>query len=209
MRVIGGVLLLGVLGAGAAEASVRIDVDLSSQTMHVSANGADYDWSVSTARSGYATPRGHYRVGHLERMHYSHKYHMSPMPYSIFFAGGYAIHGTYATADLGRPASHGCIRLSPGNAAFLYGMVKGQGADIRISGSAPRSRAFAESHRRHRVAQVRRKPRPEAYFGDSGDDGWSGDEAEVLAFAPQRRSAVSAKTRRIYDPVLRPDYWPQ
>jgi hypothetical protein len=203
-----GVLLCGLLGVEAAQARVRVDVDLGSQTMHVSANGADYQWDVSTARAGYATPRGHYRSGHLERIHYSHKYHMSPMPYSIFFAGGYAIHGTYATGDLGRPASHGCIRLSPGNAAFLYGLVKGQGADIRITGSAPPSRSFAKRHSRHNVAQARRRTRDVTAFGVGGDD-WREGEPEVLAFAPPRRSAVSAKTRRVIDPMLRPDYWPQ
>jgi lipoprotein-anchoring transpeptidase ErfK/SrfK len=46
------------------------------------------------------------------------------MPHSIFFSGGYAIHATPHTGALGRPASHGCVRLSPGHAATLYGIVK-------------------------------------------------------------------------------------
>ena len=56
MRLLGGVsvFLCSLLGAGAAEARVQIDVDLSSQTMHVNANGENYDWAVSTARAGYA-----------------------------------------------------------------------------------------------------------------------------------------------------------
>jgi hypothetical protein len=145
-------------------------------------------------------------------MHFSRKYHMSPMPHSIFFAGGYAIHGTYATSDLGRPASHGCIRLSPGNAAFLYDAVKGQGADIHIMGTAPRSRSYyATSKARRHVAQARRR-HAEPAFG-VWDDGWSESEAEggaqVMAFAPWRRSAVSGRAHRIIDPMLRPDYWPQ
>ena len=166
-----GVLLCSLLGVDAAQARVQIDVDLSSQTMHVSGNGADYDWPVSTARAGYATPRGHYHSGHLERMHYSHKYHMSPMPYSIFFAGGYAIHGTYSTADLGRPASHGCIRLSPGHAEILYGMVQGQGANINITGSAPRSMPIRESHSRHRGARQGVRPAPSRFLDSGGKDG--------------------------------------
>ena len=68
-------------------------------------------------------------------MHYSRKYHHSPMPHSIFFKGGYAIHGTYATGSLGAPASHGCIRLSPDHAAQLYQMVEAEGARISITGS--------------------------------------------------------------------------
>lgn len=185
----------------AAQAKVQIDVDLSAQIMHVRADGADYLRSVSTARSGYATPRGRYRAGHLERMHYSRKYHMSPMPYSIFFAGGYAIHGTYSTADLGRPASHGCIRLSPANAAFLYGMVRGQGADIRISGSPPR--AYAKSRWR-REAGLARRQRPRHY--EDNYEGWPQESPEPLAYAPTRRP-VSSRMRHIFDPVLQTESW--
>ena len=49
------------------------------------------------------------------------------MPYSIFFLRGYAIHGSYETKYLGRPASHGCIRLNPSNAAALYSLVQRHG----------------------------------------------------------------------------------
>jgi hypothetical protein len=56
------------------------------------------------------------------------------MPHSIFFHGQYAIHGTLETDLLGRPASHGCIRLSPSAAATLYQLVSREGAVIRIGG---------------------------------------------------------------------------
>jgi len=49
------------------------------------------------------------------------------MPHSIFFTGGYAIHGTNAIKGLGRPASHGCIRLHPSNARTLFNMVQRAG----------------------------------------------------------------------------------
>ena len=49
------------------------------------------------------------------------------MPYSIFFDGGYAIHGSYEISHLGRPASHGCVRLAKENAAVLFELVKEQG----------------------------------------------------------------------------------
>ncbi|MCX7900356.1 MAG: L,D-transpeptidase, partial [Methylocystis sp.] len=63
-------------------------------------------------------------------------------PYSIFFRGGYAIHGTYATAQLGTPASHGCVRLSPAHAKMLYEMVQREGASISING-LPRGPRYA------------------------------------------------------------------
>jgi len=131
----------------AVEAAVRIQIDLSNQTMHVtSGSGEEHSWAISSARSGYSTPRGTYRAQRLERMHYSSKYHNSPMPHSIFFRGGYAIHGTGSVAQLGRPASHGCIRLSPSNAATLYSMVQAEGARISISGSPPVSRSMYAHH---------------------------------------------------------------
>lgn len=147
------VVLCALMGLSrAASAEVAIQIDLTHQMMHVSADGADYDWPISSARSGYVTPRGYYRPQRLEAMHYSKKYDNSPMPHSIFFHGGYAIHGTGSVAQLGRPASHGCIRLSRANAATLYAMVKQEGARISISGVPPASRyAYAHGHHHHRT----------------------------------------------------------
>jgi hypothetical protein len=138
----------------AAQAKVRINVDLSSQQMNVqSATGASYSWPISSARAGYVTPRGVYAPTSLQTMHRSKKYHNSPMPHSIFFRGGYAIHGTYQTGALGRPASHGCIRISPANAATLYSLVRAEGATISIYGTPPANRAFASDHRTHHQAR--------------------------------------------------------
>jgi hypothetical protein len=145
------------LAAGAAEARVQIAIDLSSQTMQVNSSQGSYSWPISSARSGYSTPPGSYAPQSLERMHYSHKYHMSPMPYSIFFHGGYAIHGTYEVADLGRPASHGCIRLSPTHAAALFAMVKAEGAAISISGTPP-GNLYARHHTAAPRGEVARAP---------------------------------------------------
>jgi len=131
-------LALGVIVAahGHAFAFVHIDVDLSSQTMHVrSDSGAAYDWPISSGRSAHLTPRGVFRPRAFYAMVHSAKYGNAPMPHSIFFYGQYAIHGTTAVGSLGNPASHGCIRLSPANAATLFAMVQSQGAQIRVVGS--------------------------------------------------------------------------
>jgi lipoprotein-anchoring transpeptidase ErfK/SrfK len=82
---------------------------------------------VSTARRGYITPPGTYHPEMLARHWFSRKYYNSPMPHSIFFYGGFAIHGSYEISHLGRPASHGCVRLDPGNAAVLFGLVQREG----------------------------------------------------------------------------------
>lgn len=128
----------GTLLAGAAQAAVvEARIDLSEQRMHVYQNGIlRYSWPVSTARRGYVTPTGTYGPTRMHKMWYSRKYDNSPMPHSIFFRGGYAIHGTDAVKYLGQPASHGCVRLHPDNARTLYGLVKAAGPSntrIRIS----------------------------------------------------------------------------
>jgi lipoprotein-anchoring transpeptidase ErfK/SrfK len=108
---------------------VNVVIDISSQSMSVRVNGWYYgQWKVSTARSGYYTPRGVYRVQRTARVYYSKKYDNAPMPNSVFFKGGYAIHGSYHVKYLGRPASHGCVRLHPSNAAKLYYLVQRYGA---------------------------------------------------------------------------------
>lgn len=140
-------LLIAALASTPAGARVQIHVDLSTQTMHVTSAQGSYAWPVSTARAGYVTPRGHFSATGLQAMHYSRKYDNAPMPHSIFFHGGYAIHGSYATGSLGRPASHGCVRLAPGNAAALYQMVAAEGASISITGSRPTRAAHYASSR--------------------------------------------------------------
>lgn len=115
--------------------TLAIDINLSSQRMVVSENGkAKYTWRVSSGAYGYPTPTGTFRPIWTSKMWYSRKYDMAPMPHSIFFHGGTAIHATSSIGNLGRPASHGCVRLSPSHAATLYKMVGTHGKALtRIS----------------------------------------------------------------------------
>ena len=135
-----------------ARAEIVVTVDKTAQRLGVEVDGVErYVWPVSTARWGYRTPNGVYRPQRLARQWFSRKYDMSPMPYSIFFAGGYAIHGSYEIARLGRPASHGCIRLHPANARILFDLVQRHMRDTRIvvTGEGP-------AGVRHEAAPVRR-----------------------------------------------------
>jgi len=122
------IVLSGVVAATPVAAGVEAHIDLSDQSMDVYVDGSYYaSWKVSTARRGYRTSTGSYKPKWLARMHYSSKYDNSPMPHSIFFHGGYAIHGTYEIKRLGRPVSHGCVRLHPSNAAKLFSLVREYG----------------------------------------------------------------------------------
>ena len=119
-------LLLGF--AAPAEAGVVARVSLSSQRMDVFVDGRPmYSWPISTARRGYHTPVGTFRPQALAVWHRSTIYSGSPMPHAIFFHGGYAIHGSYETRYLVRPASHGCVRLHPAAAAELFLLVRQHG----------------------------------------------------------------------------------
>jgi lipoprotein-anchoring transpeptidase ErfK/SrfK len=111
-----------------ALADVVAKVDLSSQKMRVIVNGrTEHVWPISSGRKGYRTPTGRYSPKRMHREYYSKKYNGSPMPYSIFFRGGYAVHGTNYVKRLGRPASHGCIRLKTTHARQLYNLVRAHG----------------------------------------------------------------------------------
>ncbi|MFB2551713.1 L,D-transpeptidase [Ensifer soli] len=109
-------------------ASLIAQVSLSSQTMTVSQNGVvTYRWKVSTARKGFVTPQGSWKAKWLSRNHRSRKYDDAPMPYAVFYNGGYAVHATYDLKRLGRPASHGCVRLHPDNAAQFFSLTRRHG----------------------------------------------------------------------------------
>jgi hypothetical protein len=130
--------VLAILLVSAAGAHVMINVDKSTQQMTVSVDGSPrYHFAVSTGRPGLGTPSGTFHPQRMEPTWFSKEYYNSPMPHAIFFHGGFAIHGSYEISQLGGPASHGCIRLHPDNAATLYSLVQQQGMEattIVVSG---------------------------------------------------------------------------
>jgi L,D-transpeptidase-like protein len=118
------------IGVDSAEAKLEILVEKATQRMVVIQDGyMRYIWPVSTGRDALETPNGIYAPQRMERNWFSSSYYNSPMPYSIFFHNGYAIHGSYAVNQLGGPASHGCVRLHPHHAALLFGLVQQEGRE--------------------------------------------------------------------------------
>jgi len=127
------IVAAAVLFSTSAFAEYHVVVSKHHQTMNIYEDGELIErWPVSTARRGYYTPVGTFHPYSYQPMHYSKKFDNAPMPHSIFFSGGYAIHATPHVGNLGRPASHGCVRLSPSNAATLYNMTKGVSTTISI-----------------------------------------------------------------------------
>jgi len=133
LAVLVSIVLAGLPGLAWADRIVA-RVSISTQTMHVYRDGQLlYEWPVSTARAGSVTPTGSWTAQWLSRNHRSSRYNNAPMPYSIFYHGHYAIHGTDQISRLGRPASAGCVRLHPDNARVLFGMVQQEGlANMRV-----------------------------------------------------------------------------
>jgi lipoprotein-anchoring transpeptidase ErfK/SrfK len=118
----------GILDASTARAEILIAINTAAQQMTVSVDGTKrWTWPVSTGAPGYQTPAGTYHVLRMEKDYASKEWDDAPMPFSIFFTKrGHAIHGSSHTKLLGRPASHGCVRLKPANASRLFELVRGR-----------------------------------------------------------------------------------
>jgi L,D-transpeptidase catalytic domain len=149
---------LALLSVSAASAEVLISVDKTTQHMTVSVDGAArYEWPVSTGRPGYNTPNGTFHPLSMNTMHHSKEFENAPMPDSIFFTRGYAIHG-YTHTPFGIAAvSHGCVRLPPTDAAALFQLVKENGmgdTTIVVSGHAPHRPLLARRHTPEQEANI-------------------------------------------------------
>ena len=136
------VAAVSLLACASARAEIVVNISKSQQRVAVIVNGSEaYRWPVSTGRRGYSTPSGVFHPQRLERHWYSRKYDNSPMPWSVFFHRGYAMHGTMEAYRLGHAASHGCVRLRPDHARTLFGLVKRAGANhtkiVVLDGALP------------------------------------------------------------------------
>ncbi len=190
------------------------------QNLTVSEHGdVTHSWPISSGTADHPTPRGSFRPQWTAKIWYSKKYDNAPMPNAVFINGGVAIHATYATRMLGRPASHGCIRLAPANAATFYKLVHKHGLKMtRVSvygtpkWSAPAiaSRRDAGSQRYARADEG--SYRPSSYKSSSAFDWvfakparakppvvyYPGDRPRYYYRQPQRSRYVYQRPRRYY-----------
>jgi hypothetical protein len=98
-------------------AGKHVEVDISRQVMVLANHGKpQYTFHVSTGAPGMETIRGHYHF-------YSRSpgYNSEGMYYSVYWHGGYAIHGFASVPPY--PASHGCVRNEIPDAQFAYNWV--------------------------------------------------------------------------------------
>ena len=138
-----------------------INIDKTKQKMAIFLGGLQkYEWPISTGRTGYSTPSGTYTATSMNEIWYSKQWDNAPMPHSIFFIkDGHAIHGSYDLKNLGKPVSHGCVRISPENAAKLYALVDENGLEntkVVLTGVTPggESKVASPAGRRSRYGQT-------------------------------------------------------
>ncbi|HSH63265.1 MAG TPA: L,D-transpeptidase family protein [Methyloceanibacter sp.] len=122
--------------------NILVNIDKSTQEMTVFVDGIErHSWPVSTGTRGYSTPSGDYTARSMNQIWYSKQWDDAPMPHAVFFTKrGHAIHGTTEVKRLGRPASHGCVRLAPENAKTLFYLVKDAGLEntqVVLTGMTP------------------------------------------------------------------------
>lgn len=100
-----------------------IDMDLSEQMMRVYEGTTLLDsFLVSTGISIYPTEVGRYWV-YAKFPKYTmtgSDYFLPDVPYTMFYSGDFAIHGTYWHHNFGTPMSHGCINMDTKEAEWLY-----------------------------------------------------------------------------------------
>jgi lipoprotein-anchoring transpeptidase ErfK/SrfK len=156
-----------------AGSQILIDIDKSRQQMTVFVDGVEkYSWPVSTGKYGYSTPSGTFTPTSMNEVWYSKQWDNAPMPHSIFFLkDGHAIHGSHEVKTLGKPVSHGCVRISPTNAAILYDLVKTSGMEntkVVLAGVTPGDESnVPDEPAYHRYGTADEGPwvRPGQFFG--------------------------------------------
>jgi len=181
--------------AAPARADLLIQVNKATQRMTVSEDGQQiYIWPVSTGAAGYDTPDGAFTPFRMEKDHFSKEWDDAPMPYSIFFTmQGHAIHGTNHNS-LGRPASHGCVRLSVQHAAMLWDLVKKNKlahTTVVLTGTIPGGPGVPVAHaapRRNERAVAGQQYEQGPYAQDQGADQYGTDQdGNQVAVMPPRQ----------------------
>jgi lipoprotein-anchoring transpeptidase ErfK/SrfK len=182
-------------GPDASKSSILVNIDKSTQEMTVFIDGVEkYSWPVSTGQPGYSTPSGNYTASSMNKIWYSKQWDNAPMPHAVFFTKqGHAIHGTNEEKNLGKPASHGCVRLSKANAATLYALVEENGLEntqVVLTGVTPGGEG-------PKVASPGKQPREYGY-GYAYPPWFGGGQYQYQQPQPQRRRGLFG--RRWFQP---------
>jgi lipoprotein-anchoring transpeptidase ErfK/SrfK len=185
---------------------ILINIDKSTQQMTVFVDGIEkYTWPVSTGKRGYSTPSGTFTATSMNEIWYSKEWDNAPMPHSIFYMkDGHAIHGSHEVKNLGKPASHGCVRLSPKNASVLYALVKENGmhnTKVILAGITPGGEAKVAAQPNPRYRDADAGPwgyYPRGPFGWGRGPGWGQGYAPPPRFYREQRRGWFQRPRGYY-----------
>ena len=100
-----------------------IEVDLSRQRL-IAWHGRTRvkTFIVSTGKSRTPTRLGTYSIQRKYRSTSmrGRGYYVARVPYTMYYSGGYAVHGAHWHNRFGTPVSHGCVNLRVRQARWLY-----------------------------------------------------------------------------------------
>jgi hypothetical protein len=193
-----------------ARAEILVTISKAQQQLVVTVDGQEtYRWPVSTGKPGYDTPSGRFTAFRLEQVYFSKKYDDAPMPNAVFFHGGYAVHGTMEESKLGRPVSHGCVRLSRANAQTLFALVAARGmqntrlvvSDAPLMATRlPDPAAVAPPPKQELAARI---PEPMAPVEKADRANASTGQNDFRAVMPAREPEARREARSVPRPVSR------
>jgi lipoprotein-anchoring transpeptidase ErfK/SrfK len=100
-----------------------IEVALSQQRLNArSGKRVVARFTISSGLRATPTRRGTFRVyaKYRSTRYRGPGYNLPNVPWSLFYSGGYAIHGAYWHNKFGSPASHGCVNMRVNDARWVY-----------------------------------------------------------------------------------------
>lgn len=128
--------------SGISASQIQVQVNLAKQRVHIIANGKTVYTMIVSSGIDDSTPRGDYKIG-MRGAHFFNDQEGVGADYWVGFIDGlYLFHsvptgykfGSYIPSEgakLGRPASHGCVRLSVADAKWFYANIP-DGTSVHI-----------------------------------------------------------------------------
>ncbi len=100
-----------------------IEIDVYNQRLIAwEGNQPVYAVVVSTGKDSTPTPTGRFTIQTKHRFArmQGDDYDVPDVPFTMYYYGGYAIHGAYWHNDFGIPVSHGCTNVAVDHAEWLF-----------------------------------------------------------------------------------------
>jgi len=113
----------GTLGAGVPDGHRWVQVDIGEQTLTAyQGETVVLKTKVSTGKPGWRTLPGTFNVyvKYPQTRMRGPGYDTPDVPWTMYYSGGFAIHGAYWHNNFGTPVSHGCVNLRVEEAKVLY-----------------------------------------------------------------------------------------